>query len=338
MAKQGAAGVPTIDIKELLPLRRIAGGEFSDVYFTNWRDKPVAVKRLREDKVSDVRARDDFVREITILDKLRGNGGFVDIYASGSDGQKLFMVLERLGETLANRMKRRRVPLLECVSNGLQLANALDFLHRKALLGTCVLHRDIKPSNIMFTLDGRLRLADFGLVKAVKTQTMRQSCHTRGSIFKLDAENAAELAKFDSTDPMEGEEDPLDDLLDLTGRTGSLRYMAPEVAACHPYNHKSEVYSWAIVFWEMCSNRRPYEGVTAKTYATEVIQKRGRPDMRYCVGWPDELKELVGQCWHHDISIRPPLADVIRLLTNIQERMAVLNVHSGACICGCSVS
>ena len=109
-----------------------------------------------------------------------------------------------------------------------------------------VLHRDLKPDNIGFTLDGALKLIDFGLAKIV--------------------ENASPLS---------------DDVYRMSGETGSLRYMAPEVriypalsqqtsispltprrsqvADNLPYNHKGDVYSFGIILWEMTAYKKVRE-------------------------------------------------------------------------------
>ncbi len=56
----------------------------------------------------------------------------------------------------------------------------------------------------------------------------------------------------------------------LTGETGSLRYMAPEVALSERYNHKAEVYSFATVFWEMACHRRPFEGFSPEIFRRAI--------------------------------------------------------------------
>ena len=58
---------------------------------------------------------------------------------------------------------------------------------------------------------------------------------------------------------------------------GSLRYMAPEVAMFQPYNHKAEIYSFAIVLWEMTHLRRPFETMTSDNFEQRVCQQAERP-------------------------------------------------------------
>ena len=88
----------------------------------------------------------------------------------------------------------------------------------------CTYYRDIKPDNVGFTENGQLKLLDFGLSICVRR------CK-------------------DATEQY-----------DMTGETGSLRYMAPEVIMRKPYNHKADVFSFGIVAWEMCTGVVPHAG------------------------------------------------------------------------------
>ena len=84
---------------------------------------------------------------------------------------------------------------------------------------------DLKPDNVGFTSTGALKLFDFGLVTCV---------HRRQDVFSNYA---------------------------MTGYTGSLRYMAPEVAQRLPYNEKVDVYSYGIMVWQMARDKIPFKGL-----------------------------------------------------------------------------
>mmetsp|Transcript_63933 Transcript_63933/g.176567 ORF Transcript_63933/g.176567 Transcript_63933/m.176567 type:complete len:128 (+) Transcript_63933:755-1138(+) len=110
-----------------------------------------------------------------------------------------------------------------------------------------------------------LKLVDFGLVCVVNqaTNSAKKSANQAG----LDGSSSAKI---------DGET-----LLDLTGRTGSLRYMAPEVAGNKPYNEKAEVYTWAIILWEMTVRERPYTGLNPTKFVEYVMDRGYRPDLKH---------------------------------------------------------
>jgi len=152
------------------------------------------------------------------------------------------------------------------------IAKAIEYLHAQ---GIC--YRDLKPDNVGFDNSGEVKLFDFGLAKRI--------------------------------DP----EDKVDNgLYHLTGNTGSLRYMAPEVALCEPYNLKVDAYSFGILFWQMCALTTPYLGYSTKMHADRVIREgyRPKPDK----SWPRTWSHLMKTCWSSDISKRPEFAYIVRVL------------------------
>jgi len=94
-----------------------------------------------------------------------------------------------------------------------------------------------------------------------------------------------------------------DGTYNLTGQTGSPRYMAPEVAKCEPYNQSADVYSFAILFWQIMSMKRPFDKFTQKTHEDSVIHKGHRP---FCEAkWPKEWTDLMRESWSPCIDSRP---------------------------------
>lgn len=202
--------------------------------------------------------------------------------AVGAHQMMPFMVMQKLAYTLAadlpgpsettpfwrRRSQCKKWPLTRALSCGEQLASALRFCHDEAFPGYRVLHRDVKPNNIGFLVgSGRLVLFDFGLA----------------SIWKRDPGGGRDKSM-----------DEPNEVRPLTGQTGSLRYMAPEVAMCQPYNHKAEVFSFADVLWEMGSHERPFRDLSTDTF-TMGIQKGVRP--KCPKKWPPALTQLLGECW-----------------------------------------
>jgi len=204
-------------------------------------------------------------------------------------------------------------PLRRALKVALQLAEALDYCHSGCFHGLRVLHRDLKPNNIGFLADGRLALFDFGLAKLWRVGP--------------DDGGGAEVRP-------------------LTGNTGSLRYMAPEVALSKAYSHRAEVrppsylhrserclprragsiprqerpafcsclllsqvFAFATLVWQMVSHDRPYADCDVQSFYRRVCHAGERPKIPS--GTPKDLTLLLEQCWHVDSSRRPEFAQII---------------------------
>ena len=103
----------------------------------------------------------------------------------------------------------------------------------------------------------------------------------------------------------------------LTGNTGSRRYMAPEVAEVKPYNLSVDAYSFGILLWEICALEKPFSGFTETTHRELVVVGGGRPEIcPYGAHsfWPAELQDLITRCWHQDLFERPSFTVVLNQL------------------------
>lgn len=86
------------------------------------------------------------------------------IYDLQQDGDTRFLVLELVeGETLAERIERGQIPVQEALRIGIHICEALEAAHEKGIV-----HRDLKPANVKFTSEGRIKVLDFGLAKAME--------------------------------------------------------------------------------------------------------------------------------------------------------------------------
>lgn len=143
---------------------------------------------------------------------------------------------------------------------------------------------DLKPDNVGFTLDGVLKLFDFGLCTCVRKKT------------------------FDS------------ESYEMTGNTGSLRYMAPEVASRRPYNEKADVYSFGIMAWQMARDRVPFKGMNREDFMKIVVVGGERPALDKT--WPQGFSNLLTLCWHNDPNMRPSFGQVKYELNQLIEDAA----------------
>jgi len=262
-------------------------------------DSRYAIKVLRKEvKTDDVGYRNgliDFAMEARFLAvlqnphivKMRGlpSGGFF------KDTDSSFIILDRLYDTLETRMqvwkKRegRYKSLCGLCSGGkdkytelmgekllvlVDLANAMTYMHENN-----VMYRDLKPENIGFDVRDEVKIFDFGLAKELT--------------------DAPSIKNDDGT-------------YNLTGFTGSILYMAPEVALSKPYNKSADVFSFGILMWMIISLERPYKTLTLNLIKKLVVHKGHRPVCKD--SWPIGLTELMKECWSADYKNRSSFEDI----------------------------
>ncbi|CAN0104409.1 unnamed protein product, partial [Hapterophycus canaliculatus] len=104
----------------------------------------------------------------------------------------------------------------------------------------------------------------------------------------------------------------------MTGEVGSYRYMAPELVKHEPYNSKVDIYSWAILSWEILAIDKPYAGINESTF--KVVLGGDRPDLRK--SWPDRLCKLLCSAWHADHTKRPAAAEIVAVLKIVHAELA----------------
>ncbi len=184
-------------------------------------DRTVAVKIMHENLALDEEFVSRFIREAKAAAGL-SHPNLVQVYDQGwNQGgvPAVFLVMEYIpGATLRDHLfavgqldPKEALGILD------QVLSALTYAHQRGII-----HRDIKPENIMITADGRVKLGDFGLARAVST----------GNTLTADANV-------------------------LMGTVG---YLAPEQVQRGIADEKSDIYSLGIVFFEMLTGKKPYEG------------------------------------------------------------------------------
>uniref|UniRef100_A0A7S2LY51 Protein kinase domain-containing protein n=1 Tax=Skeletonema marinoi TaxID=267567 RepID=A0A7S2LY51_9STRA len=254
--------------------------------------KSVVVKTLKPECQDVALAINEIEGELEIHSRL-DHPNIVKLIGAGFTPRGVrFVVLERLdGGTLTQllgydtriRDRRRRfwakkkISYMDVLKCARSLAEALAYCHGRAIPNAMVLHRDLKPDNVGFTLDGTVKLIDFGLARTVENATISN------------------------------------DVYEMSGETGSLRYMAPEVADCQPYNQKADVYSFGIILWELVANKKPYDGMNRDEFYSRVVHGGERPVINN-KKWPVDLIELMKNCWDTDIAKRPDFADIVDAL------------------------
>jgi serine/threonine protein kinase len=170
-----------------------------------------------------------------------------------------------------------RPPLKLVARWSTELTRAICFLHNCTPI---VIHRDLKPANLLLNEDGHLKVGDFGLCKV-----------KRG------------VEKVEGTYMM-------------TGKTGSMRYMAPEVFHDDPnYDEKVDIYSMAIIYWYMAMGERPFDRVPANVVAQQAAGANLRPSLDALTARTgDEFARLVAMAWSGDPAQRPTAGELVDML------------------------
>lgn len=194
-------------------------------------------------------------------------------FATGQMGG-YFLVVDRLYDTLDKRidiwkeLKRRKLRHLSPANIKLLQAMFLQRLHVACDICGAIRHlhnlkivfRDLKPDNVGFNFEGRVKLFDFGLAKEL--------------------------------DPLQK---TADDCYEMSGGTGSRRFMAPEVALGEPYNLSADIYSFSILFWELVALEKAFGKLTQEEHREMVIKKNDRPPLKR--DWKPAIQYILQNCW-----------------------------------------
>ncbi|KAJ4972619.1 hypothetical protein NE237_005793 [Protea cynaroides] len=258
----------------------IGKGSFGEIVKASWRGTPVAVKRILPSLSDDRLVIQDFRHEVNLLVKLR-HPNIVQFLGAVTEKKPLMLITEYLrGGDLHQHLKEKgSLSPSTAVNFALDIARGMAYLHNEP---NVIIHRDLKPRNVLLVNSSadHLKVGDFGLSKLIKVQ----NCH---------------------------------DVYKMTGETGSYRYMAPEVFKHRKYDKKVDVFSFAMILYEMLEGEPPLSNYEPYDAAKHVAEGH-RPHFR-AKGYIPELKELIDQCWAADMNQRPSFLDILKRLEKIKE-------------------
>ncbi|MFT4106528.1 MAG: Stk1 family PASTA domain-containing Ser/Thr kinase [Lacrimispora sp.] len=167
-------------------LEQIGSGGMSDVYkaLCHKLDRPVAIKVLKEEFSSDSGFVSKFKMEAQAAARL-SHPNIVNVYDVVDDGDLHYIVMELIeGITLKNYISKKGcLDSKEAIGIGISVAQGLAAAHEQGII-----HRDIKPQNIIIARDGKVKVADFGIARAVSSQTMNATAV--GSVHYISPEQA----------------------------------------------------------------------------------------------------------------------------------------------------
>ncbi|KAA3454572.1 serine/threonine-protein kinase HT1 [Gossypium australe] len=121
---------------------------------------------------------------------------------------------------------------------------------------------------------------------------------------------------------------------DMTGETGTLGYMAPEVLEGKPYNRTCDVYSFGICLWEIYCCDMPYPDLSFADVSSAVVRQNLRPDIPRCC--PNSLANIMKKCWDANPEKRPAMEEVVRMLEAVNTNKGggmIPDDHTPTCLC-----
>jgi serine/threonine protein kinase/beta-lactam-binding protein with PASTA domain len=243
---------------------RIARGGMATVYLAvdQRLDREVAIKVMHPDLALDDEFLRRFIREARSAARL-SHPGVVSVYDQGQDDGAWFLVMEYVpGHTLRELLNERgRLTPREALALLDPVLDALAAAHWNGLI-----HRDIKPENVLIADDGRVKVADFGLARAVTTATTNQ---------------------------------------DSKVLLGTVAYLAPEQVERNVADARSDVYAVGILLFEMLTGRKPFEGDTPIQVAYQHVHNDVPAPSTAVAGMAPALDRLVQQATDRDPDQRP---------------------------------
>jgi eukaryotic-like serine/threonine-protein kinase len=231
-------------------------------------DRLVAIKVLPEAVKEDPDRVARFQREAKVLASLN-HPNIAALYGMEEFEGTLYLVMELVeGETLAERIARGPIPPAEALRIGYQIAEACEAAHEKGII-----HRDLKPSNVKITPEGKIKVLDFGLAKAMEGAPSSVVLANSPTI-SLAATQAGVVL-------------------------GTAAYMSPEQAKGLEASPRSDIFSFGCVLYEMHTGRQPFRGETVAEVMAHVIARD--PDLSELpANLNPRVPELLRRCLEKD--------------------------------------
>ena len=223
--------------------------------------KIVAIKRILPHLTENDEFVTMFIDEAKLAAQLQ-HPNIIHIYDLGKIERSYYIAMEYIdGKDLRSLLrlledKKQRLPLGISLYIASRLAAALDYAHRKRDFqgrAMALVHRDVSPQNVLISLDGDIKLCDFGIAKAAS-----KASHTRAGALK-----------------------------------GKLQYMSPEQAWGKDLDHRSDIFSLGLVLYEMVTGKKVFAGDSELSILEQVRSPKLQPPREIDATVPPEVERIV---------------------------------------------
>lgn len=244
----------------------------------------VAIKVLKEEFTKDQDFIDKFKQESMSAARLN-HKNIVNIYDTGVDEDIYFIVMELVtGRTLSEMIEEENpIPVGKVLDISLQICEALEHAHSNG-----VVHRDIKPHNILVNKYNLVKVADFGIARAVTNKTITNNDNTLGSV----------------------------------------NYLSPEQARGGYVDEKSDIYSLGIVMYELLTGELPFKGDSPISIALKHVNERVMAPSLINKDVSSRVDEIVLKCTNNKSTMRyNSVSEVIEAIKKIYGKSALYSMH-----------
>jgi eukaryotic-like serine/threonine-protein kinase len=184
------------------------------------------------------------------------------VHQMGTHQGSPYLVSELLeGETLREQLKCGKLVVRKAIDYGVQIARGLSAAHEKGIV-----HRDLKPENLFVTKDGRVKILDFGLAKLMQLQSSDPAAPTLG-----------------------GETEP-------GAVMGTVGYMSPEQVRGQPADHRTDIFSFGAILYEMLAGKRAFQKETAADTQSAILNEDPASISQVTTNIAPALQRVVHRC------------------------------------------